>query len=107
MPMTAEQLQDQQRSARTYQENYDETLRQVGMRAPQPVIGQSPDDYRRETLRTMKKMFLPVSHELYKVNMRGLPDEALPAIEPQVLNAVITEANNPNNVPRGELKQLK
>jgi hypothetical protein len=106
MPMTSEQLEYQQESARLYQAMYDETLRKVGMRAPQPVVGQAPDDYRREALRTMKKQFL-ANHELGKINMRGLPDGALQAFEPQVLDAVVSEANNPNNVPLGELRQLK
>jgi hypothetical protein len=107
MPMTAEQQEFQQRVAREqYQANYDETLRQIGMRAPQPVIGQSPDDYRRETLRQLKKTYLQ-NHELYRVNMRSLRSDALQAFEPQVLSAVLTEAVNPNNVPKGELKQVK
>jgi hypothetical protein len=107
MSVTEDQLNSRKTSvARLYQELYDGTLRKVGMRAPQPVIGQSPDDYRRETLRTMKKQFL-ANHELNKIQMRALPSEALGAFEPQVLNAVVSEANNPNNVPLGELRQLK
>ena len=39
--------------------------------------------------------------------MRGLPGEALQAIEPQVLNAVIVEANNPNTVLPGEFRQIE
>ena len=46
--MTKDQLGYQQKSARIYQQRYDDTLRKVGMRAPQPVLGQDPDDYRRE-----------------------------------------------------------
>jgi hypothetical protein len=106
MSMTSDQLEYQQRSARIYQERYDSVLRKIGMRAPEPVIGQDPNSYRREALRTMKKQFL-ANHELGKINMRGLPDGALQAFEPQVLNAVVSEANNPNNVPLGELRQLK
>ena len=34
-----------------FQEYYDNTLRKVGMRAPQPVLGTTVNNYRRETLR--------------------------------------------------------
>ncbi len=54
MPLNDQQLDYQKRSARIYQARNDDTLRQVGMKAPEPVLGQSPDDYRRETLRTLK-----------------------------------------------------
>jgi hypothetical protein len=106
MPMTAEQLDYQQRSARTYQERYDLALKQVGMRAPQPVLGQHPDDYRREVLRTIKKTFLG-NHELGRINMRGLPSEVLPQFESQVLDAAVKEAYNPNSVPPGEMRRVE
>ena len=45
-----------------FQEYYDNTLRKVGMRAPQPTLGTTVNDYRRETLRTIKRTFLPQNH---------------------------------------------
>ena len=56
-----------------FQEYYDDTLRKVGMRAPQPTLGQTVNDYRRETLRTIKQTFLPQNHPLYAVQMREPP----------------------------------
>ena len=106
MPMNEQQLDYQKRSARLFQERYDSTLRQVGMRAPEPVLGQSPDDYRRETLRTLKRTFLQ-NHELNRVNMRGLDSSVLPPFEAQVLDAVVKEAHNPRNVPVGELRKIE
>jgi hypothetical protein len=97
--------QEHHAAARRYQAYYDEALRDVGMRAPQPILGQTVNDYRRETLRTLKKTFLQ-NHEFRKVNMRGLPADALQGFEPQVLKAAVKEANNPANVPKGELKQI-
>ena len=38
--------------------------------------------------------------------MRGLPDEVLDNFEPMIVNAAIAEANNPQNVPLGELRQI-
>jgi len=90
-----------------FQEYYDNTLRKVGMRAPQPTLGQTVNDYRRETLRTMKRTFLPQNHPLYAVQMRALKADALAALEPQVLTACVAEANNPCHVPPGELKRVE
>jgi hypothetical protein len=94
-------------AARKFQAYYDETLRKVGMRAPQPTLGQTVNDYRRETLRTLKRTFLPQVHELYKVNFRGLPADVLNPFEAQLLSAVVVEANNPIHVPVGELRKIE
>jgi hypothetical protein len=94
-------------AARKFQAFYDETLRKVGMRAPQPTLGQTVNNYRRETLRTLKRTFLPQVHELYKVNFRGLPPDVLNPFEAQLLSAVVVEANNPIHVPVGELRKIE
>ena len=94
-------------AARKFQAFYDETLRRVGMRAPQPTLGQTVNDYRRETLRTFKRTFLPEVHDLYKVNYRGLKADALQIFEPQLLQACVVEANNPAHVPPGELRKVE
>jgi hypothetical protein len=107
MPMTTAQLKTQQDAIRQYQALYDDTLRKVGRRARQPVLGESVGDYRRESLRDMKMAFLPQNHELYRVQMRRLNDDALGAIEPMVLAAVPIEANNPAHVPPGELRKVE
>ena len=90
-----------------FQEYYDATLRKVGLRAPQPVLGQTVNHYRRETLRMIKRAFLPQSHPLYGVQMRELKADALQALEPQVLQAAVVEANNPVHVPAGELRKVE
>jgi hypothetical protein len=90
-----------------FQEYYDNTLRKIGLRAPQPTLGQSCNDYRRETLRTIKQTFLPQNHPLYAVQMRALKADALQALEPQVLKAAVVEANNPVHVPAGELRKVE
>ena len=94
-------------AARRFQAYYDETLRRVGARAPQPTLGQTVNDYRRETLRTFKRTFLPEVHDLYKVNYRGLKADALQVFEPQLLEACVVEANNPVHVPAGELRKVE
>jgi hypothetical protein len=94
-------------AARRFQAFYDETLRKVGARAPQPVLGTTVNDYRRETLRSLKRTFLPQNHPLYEVQYRGLKADALGIFEPQLLNACITEANNRVHVPPGELRKIE
>jgi hypothetical protein len=93
--------------ARQFQAFYDDTLRKVGMRAPEPVLGQTVNDYRRETLRNLKRTFLPQNHGLYQVQFRQLPADVLQVFEPQLLSAVVVEANNPAHVPPGELRKIE
>ena len=94
-------------AAQRFQEFYDNALRKVGMRAPQPTLGQTVNNYRRETLRMLKRTFLPQNHQLYRVQYRGLEADALQVFEPQLLNACVTEANNPIHVPPGELRKIE
>jgi hypothetical protein len=44
-------------AARRFQEFYDATLRKIGARAPQPILGETVNHYRRETLRNLKRTF--------------------------------------------------
>jgi hypothetical protein len=99
--------QDHFDAARKFQAFYDETLRKVGARAPQPTLGQSCNDYRRETLRNLKRTFLPPAHDLYQVQYRQLKSDALQVFEPQLLQACVAEANNPVHVPPGELRKVE
>jgi hypothetical protein len=94
-------------ASRRFQEFYDATLRQVGTRAPSPKIGQSVNDYRRETLRQLKRTFLPQNHPLYAVQYRALKADALPVFEQQLLPAVVKEAVNPAHLAPGELKKIE
>ena len=94
-------------AARKFQAYYDETLRKVGMRAPQPVLGDTVNHYRRETLRNLKRTFLPQNHPLYEVQYRELKADALQVFEPQLLNACVIEANNPAHVEPGELRKIE
>jgi hypothetical protein len=97
--------QEHHAAAVRFQEFYSEALRHVGVRVPGPVLGQTCNDYRRETLRNLKRTFLPPAHELYQVQYRGLPAAALPIFESQLLKACVTEANNPAHVPAGRTEK--
>ena len=91
-------------AARQFQEYYDLTLREIGTNAPAPSLGMSVNDYRRETLRQLKRTFLPQNHDLYKVQYRDLRSDALDVFEPQLLKAVKREAINPKNFAPGEIR---
>jgi len=93
-------------ASRRYQEYYDETLRNIGARAPEPVLGQTVNNYRRETLRTIKRTFLPQNHPLYQVQFRDLKADALNALEPQLLQTAKVEAFNPDTVTPGEFREI-
>jgi hypothetical protein len=104
MPISKEQ--EHFNAARQFQAHYDETLQRIGVQAPQPILGQTCNDYRRETLRHLKRTFLPHAHNLYQVQYRGLRADALRALEPQLLTAVIVEANNPATVEPGQFRRI-
>lgn len=94
-------------ACRQFQEFYDQTLSKIGSKAPAPVLGQKLNDYRRETLRQLKRTFLPQNHELYQIQMRSLEPDVLAVFEPQVLRAVEKEAVNPANFAPGEIRPIQ
>jgi hypothetical protein len=94
-------------AARRYQAYYQEALRNVGVRVPAPILGTTVNTYRRETLRNLKRTFLPPAHDLYRVNYRGLESDTLAIFEPQLLQACVTECNNPAHLEPGELKKVE
>jgi hypothetical protein len=104
--MTQEQLKYQQDAIRSDQARYDAALAKIGERARSPVLGESRDTYRREVLRDIKRRHL-TNHDLYRVNMRGLPNTAIDNIEELVIKAAVDEYWNPRNVPLGEIHERK
>jgi hypothetical protein len=98
--------QDHFEAARQYQEYYDDALREVGVRIPSPVLGQTVRTYRRETLHALQQSLLR-NHPLNKVDFRELKNDSLTVLEPQALKACVTERVNPANYAPGEIKPIK
>jgi hypothetical protein len=93
--------------ARRWQEHFDEALAPIGMRAPPPTLGMDVDTYRKEFYRLCKKGYLPPSHELARVNYRGLAPDALDTLGPQLLQACVDEYRNPEHLQPGELRAIE
>ena len=93
-------------AARRWQEHYQKEVEDIGLRVPSPVLGQTTNNYRREMMRLLKKTFIPQTHDLYKVQMRQLPDDVLAGFEQMLLPACRVEAFNPATVPRGEIREI-
>jgi hypothetical protein len=96
-------------AARQWQEHVQNNLNEVGARVPPPILGQTTNDYIRETCRTLKRTFLPQNHPLYAVQWRdreGLRSDALQVLVPQLLDACVKNAHNPRTVPPGEFREI-
>jgi hypothetical protein len=102
--MSYDQLQRMQSSARIFQERYQQAVDPWDRQIKGPMLGQSVDDYRKETLVQMKKL-LPPDHKL-RIPVRDLRSDALNVIEPQICKAVHAQAYDPSTVPRGEYRRV-
>ena len=89
-----------------WQSYFDEALREVGVRAPPSTLGQTPNDYVRETCRDLKRRYLPQNNEYYQVNYRGLRADALSTFVPQLVNEVKKQVRNPDNLAPGEIRRI-
>jgi hypothetical protein len=103
--MNREQLLQMQASARVYQARADSIFQEWGFRAPQPTLGQDPEDYRRD-LAVMAKKQLPCGHELRKVKLWKLPKDVFETFEPQVYSACAEAAKRPDSVTPGEIREV-
>ena len=74
--------------SREYQALYDDAMREVGVRIPAPVLGQTVNEYRRKTLHAFQQATIPRNHPLHSVDFKCLQNDALQVIEPQLLQAV-------------------
>jgi hypothetical protein len=92
--------------ARQWQEEFDNTLQEIGSRAMQPTLGQSCNEYVRESFRMIKRTYLPPAHPLYKINMRSLDASAINPVWGELKKAAREEAYNPVTVPEGEFREI-
>jgi hypothetical protein len=75
-----------------------------------PQAGQKGGDYRRTALQTFADSLLPQSHQFAKMpwtDKERMPYDVLENFEPQLLKHCVTEYQNPANVPKGELREIK
>jgi hypothetical protein len=98
MPLTREQILQQQASARVFQARYDAVLEPWGVRAPAPVLGQDIGAYRRD-LAVMAKRLLPENNKYRTIQYRRLDDNVLDNFEPELLSAVKQLATANDSVP--------
>src|SRR6516225_1161740 len=98
--------QEHFQASRKWQEHYQKEVEDIGLNIPSPVLGQTTNNYRREMMRLLKQTFIPPTHDLYKVQMRSLPDDVLAGFEQMLLPACKTEAFNPMTVPKGEIREV-
>jgi hypothetical protein len=68
------------------------------MTAPAPVMGEPVEEYRRR-LAVLAKKQLPADHDLKKIQIRALADDAFAVVESQLLPAVNQAAFRPDTVP--------
>jgi hypothetical protein len=95
-------------SRRQWQAYIDERLRDIGERAPEPILGQTPEQYCRAVCRSLKHAYLPEGHQLRQVKYdKNLPNDVLVRLVPQLLDAVKATVNDPANVPFGEFREIK
>src|SRR5262245_51592982 len=75
MPLTREQILEQDRACRVYQARADDALKAWGMRAPGPTVSDDPrypEKYRRDLCYLAKKR-LPEGHELRNFQVKHIP----------------------------------
>ena len=92
---------------RQVQAQFDEALSRVGLRAPAPIVDQSPIEYLQDACQDVKRKVLPRGHRYRTVQYGELKRDALQAIVPDLLKACVEEAKNPDNLAPGEIRKIE
>jgi hypothetical protein len=101
-----EHLLEVQAAARTYQARADDAFQSWNIHAPAYVAGESLDDYRRR-LADLAQRQLPDDHELRRLRLRALPDDAFAGFEPQIFTACKEAGNRPDSAAPNELRAVE
>ena len=104
--LTRDDLLRMQSAARVYQARADDAFVPWGFRAPQPTLGQDPEDYRRD-LAVMAKKQLPYNHEFRRMKVWRMPRDIFETFEPQIYDACRDAASRPDSVPPGEMRKIE
>lgn len=105
MSFSREQLLQIQAGNRVYQARADDAFAPWGMRAPEPIIGEDPDHYRRRLL-IEAKFQLPEDHEYRDLRIKRLPSDALAPYEDLIYPACKSAAKRPDFVAIGETREV-
>jgi hypothetical protein len=101
--------EERTQSINEFRELYNTALNPVGFLAPPPVAGERVGGYRRRAVQIFADSLLPQRNEYAKIDYTDkdkVPFGAFKNFESKVLEACQTEAVNPANVPKGELKKI-
>ena len=104
MPMTRDQILQQDAACRIFQARADAALETWGIRAPPPMstgLANYPELYRRELVLMAKKR-LPEDHDLRTVQVRRCPLDALEIFEGQIYAACKEAGTRNDSVAPGE-----
>jgi hypothetical protein len=102
-------LSPQERTQRIneWRDHYNKMLKDIGVESPLPKAGQSVGRYRRNACQTFADSYLPQNHQYAKIDYRNLDFDVFKNFEPQLLQHVVVEYQNPNNVPAGSFREIK
>ena len=80
----------------------DEVQIQLGKRAPQPLVGESPVAYRRRMADDLKQY----SDRFKDERLDSLPDSLFAKLEDQIYADAATYARNPNDLKSGQMREI-
>jgi hypothetical protein len=106
MPMTADQYTEQQRRIRGFQAYYDEAMRDLGVRAPPVMVGETGKQYDCRVLSNLQ-MALPATEPLRKVDVYNLDLDVRNNFRPQIVQAYVAEKKHPTDLEDGELRPFE
>jgi hypothetical protein len=101
-----EHLLDLQATARHYQARADDALQPWNMRAPQFVIGESIDDYRRRLAKLAQRQ-LPDDHPFRNTKLSRLDDETFAPIEKDIYTDVKRIGASNDSVAAGQMREVE
>jgi hypothetical protein len=99
--------QERMQRINQWREHHNQTLAPIGFEVPLPKAGQSVGGYRRYAAQIIADSTLPQTDSYAKMDWEGMPFDVFKNFEPQLYQHAVVEYQNPQNVPKGEMRAIK
>lgn len=85
------------------QSRADEILIQLGKRAPQPMVGEAPLDYRRRVVSDLK----PLSPQWKEIKLDSFDEQAFSLAEKMIYSDAVVAAKRPTDIAPGRMREVR
>ena len=87
--------------------HYNDKLKDIGFEVPIPKVGESVGGYRRRSAQVIADSALPQTQSFARMPWATMDFDIFKTFEPELYQHAVVEYRNPQNVPKGEMREIR